>query len=143
MRSVRARRANVPAHCVPGEVVWARVRNAIESPSSTGKARPVILVSTSGWGFRGIGLTTRSHYADGRARIPVPDVRAVGLSRPTWLWSGRLCEVSGIDIDEHIGWVDRDLVAVLIREARLHAEDAAGLLASRGVGDGPSHEGRW
>jgi hypothetical protein len=134
MESVRQHRQGAsmgrPAELAPGEVVWASIVNGIENPLARGKARPVILIEPSGWAWKTIGLTTRPHHRDGTARVAIPSARAVGLKQPGWLWSGRLCFTSGIDIQDHIGWVDIPLAFEVIKLAGLTGPTIRGLLAA-------------
>jgi hypothetical protein len=107
------------AELAPGELVWASIVNGIENPAAHGKSRPVILIEADGYGWRTIGLTTRPRHLDGTPRVQIPNARGVGLRQPGWLWSGRLCATSGIDIGDHIGWVDQALVFEVARLAGL------------------------
>jgi hypothetical protein len=109
-----------PAELVSGELVWASIVNGIENPLARGKARPVILVEPDGYAWKTIGLTTRPHHRDGDPRTAIPNARAVGLKQPGWLWSGTLCTTSGIDIADHIGWVDQALVFEVAKLAALN-----------------------
>src|SRR3954468_17994600 len=102
--------ARRPAELVPGELVWASIVNGIENPLARGKSRPVILIRPDGWAWQTIGLTTRPRHRDGKSRCAIPDARAVGLKQPGWLWSGSLGPPAGIDIGDHIGWLDQSLV---------------------------------
>jgi hypothetical protein len=111
--------ARRPAELVPGELVWASIVNGIENPLARGKSRPVILIQPDGWAWKTIGLTTRPHHRDGVPRVAIPSARAVGLRQPGWLWSGTLCTTSGIDITDHIGWVDQALVFEVAKLAGL------------------------
>lgn len=108
-----------PAELAPGELVWAHIINGLENPNATGKARPVILVEPRGAAWKTMGLTTNSHYRDGTSRVSVPDPWAVGLKAPGWLWGDRLPWTAGIDIREHIGWVDPALAFQVIKLAGL------------------------
>ena len=119
-----------PAELAPGEVVWASIVNGIENPLARGKARPVILIEASGWAWKTLGLTTRPHHRDGTARVAIPSARAVGLKQPGWLWSGKLCFTSGIDIQDHIGWVDVPLAFEVIKLAGLRGPTIHELLAA-------------
>jgi hypothetical protein len=119
-----------PAELAPGEVVWASIVNGIENPLARGKARPVILIEPSGWAWKTIGLTTRPHHRDGTPRVAIPSARAVGLKQPGWLWSGKLCFTSGIDIQDHIGWMDIPLAFEVIKLAGLTGPTIPGLLAA-------------
>jgi len=118
------------AELVPGELVWASIVNGIENPTARGKARPVVLVEPSGWAWRTIGLTTRPHHHDRTPRVAIPNPRAVGLKFPGWLWSGKLCFTSGIDIQDHIGWVDMPLAFEVIKLAGLGGPTIRELLAA-------------
>jgi hypothetical protein len=119
-----------PAELVPGELVWASIVNGIENPTARGKARPVVLVEPSGWAWRTIGLTTRPRHHDGIPRVAIPNPHAVGLKFPGWLWSGKLCFTSGIDIQDHIGWVDMPLAFEVIKLAGLGGPTIRELLAA-------------
>jgi hypothetical protein len=111
-------------------LVWASIVNGIENPLARGKARPVVLVEPSGWAWRTIGLTTRPRHYDGTPRVAVPNPHVVGLKFPGWLWSGRLCFTSGIDIQDHIGWVDMPLAFEVIKLAGLRGPTIRELLAA-------------
>lgn len=119
-----------PADLAQGELVWASIVNGIENPTATGKARPVILVEPSGWAWKTMGLTTRPRHYDGAPRVAIPDPHAVGLKFPGWLWSGKLCFTSGIDIQDHIGWVDLPLAFEVIKLAGLAGPTIHELLAA-------------
>lgn len=119
-----------PADLAPGELVWARIINGLENPNATGKARPVILIEARGSAWRTMGLTTNPRYRDGSPRIPIPHSGAVGLKLPGWLWSERLCWLSGIDIESHIGWVDEALASVVVRLAVLSEPTTLALVAT-------------
>ena len=108
--------ARQPAELEPGELVWARIINGLENPRATGKVRPVILVESRG-----------------SQRVAIPDPNAVGLRAPGWLWGGNLTWVSGIDIEDHIGWIDHALACELIDLASLTGPTARHLVA---VADG-------
>jgi hypothetical protein len=123
MASVRHRTIGAaparPAELTSGEIVWASIVNGIENPAARGKSRPAILVEPNGYAWKTIGLTTRRHHRDGTPRVAIPNARAVGLRQPGWLWSGRLCTTSGIDITDHIGWVDQALVFEVAKLAEI------------------------
>ena len=119
-----------PAELSSGELVWARIINGLEDPKAAGKSRPVILIEVRGSAWRTMGLTTNPRYRDGSPRVPIPDSRAVGLRLPGWLWGDRLCWVSGIDIEGHIGWVDESLSMAVAGLARLHGATLDELLAA-------------
>jgi hypothetical protein len=122
--------ARRPAELAPGELVWASIVNGIENPAARGKARPVVLVEPSGWAWRTIGLTTRPRHHDGTPRVAIPNSHAVGLRFPGWLWSGKLCFTSGIDIQDHIGWVDLPLAFEVIKLAGLRGPTIRELLSA-------------
>lgn len=119
-----------PADLAPGELVWARIINGLENPNAAGKSRPGILIEARGSAWRTMGLTTNPRYRDGSPRIPIPDSRSVGLRLPGWLWGNRLCWVSGIDIESHIGWVDEPLSTAVAGLAHLNGATVDKLLAS-------------
>lgn len=134
MRSVRQHQhcggSRRPAELAPGELVWASIVNGIENPAATSKARPVILIEPSGWAWKTMGLTTRPRHRDGSPRVAIPDPRAVGLKAPGWLWSGKLCFTSGIDIQDHVGWIDMPLAFEVIKLAGLAGPTIHELLAA-------------
>jgi hypothetical protein len=113
----------------PGQVVLADVKNPLENPLSIGNARPVVLVRREGDLWRVMGLTTRTHYNNGSRRRPVPNYRAVGLSRPGFLWGDRLTNVSAADLGRVLGRMDDGLARAIIMLARLCDGDASTLLA--------------
>jgi hypothetical protein len=114
----------------PGEVVTAAVGNPLENPSCMGKARPVVLVRREGALWHVMGLTTKSHYANGSPRTAVPNPAAVGLHSRGYLWGERLTRVSVLDIDGHIGWVDRELADLITVQASLSPSDAPRLMGA-------------
>lgn len=119
-----------PAELEPGELVWARIINGLENPLATGKPRPVVLIEQQGWAWKTIGLTTNPRHRDGMPRIAIPDPLAVGLKRAGWIWSGRLCTTTGLDIDGHIGWIDADLAFEIAKLAGLAGPTIKPLLAA-------------
>jgi hypothetical protein len=129
---------NRPADLAPGELAWAHIINGVENPLATGKPRPVVLIEQQGWAWKTIGLTTNPRYRDGMPRVAIPSPSAVGLQRPGWIWSGRLCTTAGIDIDGHIGWVDAGLALELIKLAGLSGPTVKTLLAAVHEHHGPS-----
>ncbi|MFN8232213.1 MAG: hypothetical protein U0V56_01600 [Actinomycetota bacterium] len=48
----------------------------------------------------------------------------MGLRQPGWIWSDKLAWASGLDVEDHIGWVDQALV---FEVARLVGLDGASL----------------
>ncbi len=102
------------AHHQPGEIVTARVLNPLENRASTrGKARPAILIKREGARWLVMGLTTRSHFANGTPRISIPNPTACGLrDEASFLW-GRATWVCTLDIGDHIGHAGDDLLALV------------------------------
>jgi len=119
-----------PAELAPGEIAWARIYNGIENPSANGKTRPVILIEPRGGAWGTLGLTTRSHHRDGTPRVAIPSPTRVGLQRPGWLWSGKVTWTSGIDIEDHIGWVNQALVFEVAKLAALDGPTIKQLLVA-------------
>lgn len=119
-----------PAYGRPGELVVAAVYNPLESPSSRGKNRPVVLVRRDGARWHVMGLTTNAQHRDGTPRRAVPHPHANGLNAPGYLWSRQLTGVSVLDIGQHIGWVDPSLAATIVRHAHLGPHDAAALICA-------------
>jgi len=130
VRHVHRGSSSRPAELVPGELVWANIINGLENPLATGKARPVILVEQHGSAWKTLGLTTNPHHRDGSPRVAIPAPLKVGLKKPGWLWGGRLCWTSGIDVGDHIGWVDLPLAFEVIKLAQLDGSVGKHLLAS-------------
>lgn len=98
----------------PGEIVTAQVLHPLESRACIkGKARPAILIKREGARWLIMGLTTRPLFANGHPRISVPNPTACGLSnRASFLW-GRPTWVCALDIGDHIGHADDDLLALI------------------------------
>lgn len=69
------------AHHKPGEIVTAVVRNPLQDPKTTGKARPVILLRRDGAWWLAMGLSTLDHFADGSLRRRVPNPLPCGRPR--------------------------------------------------------------
>lgn len=122
-----------PALGEPGELVTAIVSNPLENPLAQGKARPVVLVRRDGCRWFVMGLTRLPTYATGAPRTPVANPHAVGLNGPGFLWGERLTGISVIDLERHLGWVDADLAAAVIIQAKLGARDAAALIRAVGA----------
>lgn len=110
-----------------GDIVVAGVRNPIENRNSKGKNRPFVLVRRVDGHWCGMGLTTSSHYANGAARVAIPDPAAAGLRGPGFLWGDRLTNVSVLDIHVVIGNIDPSLAEAVISLAGLGSMDAAAL----------------
>lgn len=119
-----------PATLAPGELVWARITNGIENAAATGKSRPVVLIESRGSAWHVMGLTTNPRYRDGSPRVPIPDPCAVGLTRPGWLWGSRLCWVTGLDISDHVGWINEALAFDVIELAELQGPTIQKLLTT-------------
>ena len=102
----------------PGQVVWANVLNPIENPDATGKIRPVVLVSSTGSHWYVMGLTSKTKYATGADRVPIPNYSAVGLDGPGYLWGNRLTRITSESIESFIGFADDALVEAIIEIAR-------------------------
>ena len=110
-----------------GDIVVAAVRNPFENPTSKGKNRPFVLVRRVDGHWRGMGLTTSSHYASGAPRLAIPDPAAAGLRRPGYLWGDRLTNVFVLDIHGAIGKVTPALAEAVISLAGLSGADAEAL----------------
>ena len=101
---------------LPGEIVTALVRHPLESDDVKGKARPAILLERRGARWLVMGLTTRPRFADGTARISVPNPAACGLGRrDSFLW-GRPTWICALDVGDRIGRADDALLELV----RLH-----------------------
>jgi hypothetical protein len=119
-----------PADLAPGELVWANIINGLENSRATGKARPVVLIEARGSAWKTMGLTTNPRYRDGSPRIAIPDPMAVGLKGQGWLWSDKLPWTAGIDIEDHIGWVDEGLAFEIIELADIRGPVIRDMLAA-------------
>jgi hypothetical protein len=62
--------------------------------------------------------------------VALPSATRVGLQRPGWLWSGKLTWTSGIDIEDHIGWIDQALVFEVAKLASLDGPTIKQLLVT-------------
>lgn len=113
-----------------GDVVLAGVRNPIENRNSKGKYRPFVLVRRVDGHWRGMGLTTNSHYASGAPRVAIPEPLEVGLHGPGFLWGDHLTNVCALDIDRAIGKVTPALAEAVVLLAGLYGADAAALRAA-------------
>lgn len=109
-----------PAQGRPGEVVTLKVINGIEDQGAKGKVRPGILVERVDGHWRSIPLTSQScYFTTGMPRLVLPEWRELGLYEPSYLWSPRPCDVSAIDIFNHIGWVNETTLTMLQSQCRL------------------------
>ena len=115
----------VPPPFVPGAVVLADVRAPYLRPGSC-KTRPAVLIRRIGGSWLIAGLTTLPRFADGRARLSVPNPSKIGLSGPGYLW-GKPVRVSALDIERVIGFADDALVEQIVRAGRLLPRDARAL----------------
>jgi hypothetical protein len=107
----------------PGEIVRANYGNFLEQGRGRWdrKPRPAILLRTSDCQHAFAGLTLKPTYkTTGDARLVVPKSPIMGLDhRRSHLWSLRVNYVSRIDVMEHLGWVDHELVDFLGRTMEL------------------------
>ncbi|QKJ18954.1 hypothetical protein [Microbacterium hominis] len=110
-----------------GDIAIAGVRNPLENSDTKGKNRPFVLVRRANGHWRGMGLTTNSHYASGEPRVAVPNPTAVGLRGRGFLWGDRLTSVCVLDIGQIIGRVDLPLATAVVTLAGLGCEDGATL----------------
>lgn len=108
---VPARQAPDPA---PGHLFLTNIMNPLENENAEGKIRPAVLVSRTADTWRVMGLTTKSRYATGQPRRPVPNHEAVGLWGPGFIWGDRLTRVSADSIHGFIGLADYRLVEEII-----------------------------
>jgi hypothetical protein len=108
----------------PGEVCWVKCRNPLEDRTSIGKWRPMVLVRRVGASWMAVGLTSRSHYASGVARVAVIQPRWAGLrGGPSFIWGENLTRVDALDIGDHIGWAHPELLGQIKELVRLNAAD--------------------
>lgn len=110
-----------------GSIAWCNVMNPHENPNSTGKIRPVLLVSRVGGHWLGMGLTTKPAYRNGKPRMAVPNPRSMGLHKPGFLWGRRLTRISAIDVHDVIGTCNPDLAEAVIGLANLYGPLAENL----------------
>ncbi len=102
-----------------GELRWMRVVNGLEDRRAVGKPRPgLVLVPLDGH-IRAIGFTTQRTTVDDCVRAPIPNPIAVGLSKPGSVWSPAPVRVSILDVEDHIGWADSDLIELVLKVCRL------------------------
>lgn len=101
------------AHHRPGEIVTAVVRNPLQDPNYKWKARPLVLLRREGAKWLVMGLTTLPNYTDCTPQRRLPNPLSCGLDDgDSYLW-GRASWVRALDIGNHIGYADEDLLAVL------------------------------
>lgn len=97
-----------------GDIRWANVLNPLENVNSTGKSRPVLLVSSTSTHWRVMGFTTKSMYESTEPRVPIPDWSSIGLTRPGYLWGDRLTRITIDSVNEFIGTADTRLGEAVI-----------------------------
>src|SRR5215212_1412569 len=107
------------AQLAAGEMVWASILDGIDNPLALPEATPVIFIQPSGSVWKTIGLTTRPRHHRGTPRVAIPYARAVGVKHPAWLRTGKLCFISRLDTQDHIGWVDQALAFEVAKLAGL------------------------
>lgn len=103
-----------PVNLEAGQVRWAVVRNPVENPDSSGKIRPVVLVSEDDSSWRVMGLTTKDTYSAGGRRVPIPNWLAVGLPGPGFLWGSKLTRITTESVKGFLGWSDDHLADSII-----------------------------
>lgn len=101
-----------------GLLFWVNVMNPLENESSDGKLRPAVLVSQRGNDWRVMGLTTKSTYATGEQRRPIPNAHSVGLSGPGFLWGHYLVRITADSVHSYIGKASYRLVEEIVDLAR-------------------------
>jgi hypothetical protein len=101
-----------------GLLFWVNVMNPLENESSEGKLRPAVLVSQRGDDWRVMGLTTKSTYATGEQRRPIPNAHSVGLSGPGFLWGHYLVRITADSVHSYIGKASYRLVEEIVDLAR-------------------------
>lgn len=102
----------------PGYLMWAKVLNPLENPDSTGKIRPVVLVSRVNSHWYVMGLTTKPTYESGAPRVRIPSHSSVGLPGPGFLWGQRLTRITAESVESFIGYADDALVEAIIDLAK-------------------------
>lgn len=120
----------------PGEVVIADVRNPHEEPGSEGKHRPTVWLGVLPDGRHAIaGLTTKTHFDNGRPRTKLVDTPGCGAV--SYLWGGKLVIVDEVSLirptGDRLGPVDM-AAALCWHGAQLH--DMLALDGAPG-GEGP------
>ncbi len=115
----------------PGEIVNVKIFNGIENPGARGKERPGLLVAEDGGHWWVLGFTSQREYKTGDmaglVRRQVREPERYGLTRPSYMWSSRLARVSKIDVSDHFGFADRQLVDDVIEFTNLYGAWAEGL----------------
>lgn len=127
-----------PASQVVGEIVRINLFNAIEDPFARGKGRPALLVAPAGGQWWALGLTSKPTYktgaSAGRPRHAITNPQRYGLSGPSFIYSDRLARISRIDIGDHFGFADSDLVEDVIAFTGIYGAWASGLRAAVRLG---------
>jgi hypothetical protein len=101
-----------------GLLFWVNVMNPLENENSEGKLRPAVLVSQAGGDWRVMGLTTKSTYATGEQRRPIPNAHSIGLSGPGFLWGHYLVRITADSVHSYIGKASYRLVEEIVDLAR-------------------------
>jgi len=118
-------------HYVPGEVVIAVVRNPRECANPTDKARPVVLVASTGpadSGWLVAGLTSKGRYrSTGMTRPRVFATPVNGLYGLSFLWSESLTWIPAEDLRRPIGMVDVAMAETIIANCTLTVPQIDGL----------------
>lgn len=115
----------------PGDIVIADIRNGIENPYATGKARPALILCRRGGGYLVMGFTTKDTYADGAKRLVCPAHREMGMwGYRSFIWSLKPARVAGIDVSHKVGRVNDKLLKLIAKHARWREISVAAFLAS-------------
>jgi hypothetical protein len=103
-----------------GEVVYGEIGNFLENPNAEKKSRPMVVLATGECQHLVAGLTTQPYFnTTGGFRVPIPNPKACGLSRPGYLWGGKPVRVSRLDVRRHLGWADPEMVQAIAEAMRL------------------------
>jgi hypothetical protein len=85
-----------------------------------------------------LGFTSKPTYKTGeqtgQQRHAIADPERYGLSRPSFIYSARLARVSLIDISDHFGFADFDLVEDVIDFTGIYGAWASGLRSAVRLG---------
>jgi hypothetical protein len=103
-----------PVNLGAGQVRWAVVRNPLENPDSSGKIRPVVLLSADDTSWRVMGLTTKETYSTGGRRVPIQNWVTVGLPGPGFLWGNKLTRITTESVKGFLGWSDDHLADSIV-----------------------------
>jgi hypothetical protein len=112
---VRCHRFTYPLH-EPGEVVYASIQSYDHRVHGfCPKLRPVILLRCGDPEHWIVSTTTRPRCdKTGRCRPALPDAACLGLDKPSFLWDTPDQYVSRIDVRQHFGWINREVVTLLV-----------------------------